>query len=357
MTPVDAFLRSVRTAFRPADDGSEWIWAGVAICVLLAILLGRIRARHQRARAAKGTFARLLADRKIPAADGRAIARLAERIGVAPVLVATHVDVFERATAAALAGHAPTLGPAGTPTAAPPDSSPEDVFAGVGRLRRALGFHMLAEHFPLLTTRELGPGVRAELAGTAAQVNEVTEGWFALETGSERLFGPVSVGSRVTVQFTRGHEARYAAHCPVLSTEPARAPRRMVLGHDEHPERIQLRAAVRVSARGTVELRPRTGAEEPIAQGSLIDVSVGGLAMQTSTKVAVGAALHASIDWDGVRFPELPAWVLECKARPRDNYHVRLEFRGLPQNEESRLSAEVARRSARVPEGTGGERG
>jgi len=169
------------------------------------------------------------------------------------------------------------------------------------------------------------------------------------------------------VTFTRVHDARYVARCVVALTDPPRLPTQVIVRHDERPERHQLRATVRVDARGTIELSPRVApaatdahdgrAAAATIHGSLIDISVGGVAMQSPVVVPVGAALHASIDWHGDSYRDLPVWVLSCHARAGAHV-VRLEFRGLPAAEEARLAAAIARQSARadekaLPEGGG----
>lgn len=364
MRPVDEFLRSVRTAFRPDDDatGTGWLWL-LAVVVLLALLLvlGRIRGRRQANRLNADALSNLIAARNLGGADERLIVRMAERVGLAPVLVATQVDAFERATAAELAAASPTVANAPASTLAPSSTMPsgaEGLAAHLGRLRRTLGFHVLPDHLALLTTRQLSSGQRVQIAAVEGMVTEVDEAVFVVEAVAGGAFTAGTAGQTVQVAFARGSEARYLAHCPVIEAQPVRAPQRLTLSHDEKPERLQLRNAVRVAAQGTIELRPRTalavpaGADGPVTRGELVDLSVGGLALSTEVRLPVSAALHASFDWEGGEYRDLPVWVIECVPRLRGRFLARLEFRGLPAIEEARLAAAVARRSAHSHEGT-----
>jgi len=361
MTPVDTFLHSVRGAFSPSPTGEAgWLWAAFGLAVLLAILGQRWWASRARGRAAKTAFARLLAERRLSAADGRLLERLGKLASVTPALVATHLDVFEGATARELATQTPTTA-SGTNEAT--SASPGDVFAHVHRLRRALGFHVVPEHLPVLTTRELVPGTPVEVMGFAGEVIEVNEAWFAVIAAPDTTFVPGAPDKPARLTFTR--DARYAARCLPLSAEPARAPRKLVLRHDEHPERHQLRAAVRVNAPGIVRLSRRAGeaatgngapeqADPYAASGSLVDISIGGLAVAWPGPLSVGASPHVTVEWNAEVYQDLPAVILRCDARPGGRFLVRLEFRGLPAAEEARLAAAVARHSARPEESSGG---
>lgn len=349
MKPVDAFLHSVRTAFRAEDggDGVGWAWAILAVAVVgLGLVVARMRAQRRTRQAGQAAFARLAAEKKLSTADEALIGRLAARVAAAPQVVGTHLDVFERATAA-------LLGAALAPAAGAPV---EGLFAEVGRLRRTLGFHVLPEQFPLLTTRELVSGVRVDVGGVAAMVGEVNEAWFDVECSAEGVFS-ASVDQTVRVAFVRGGEARYVARCAVAAGIPAHAPRQLILRHDERPERTQKRNAVRVTVRGEIHLRPRpveAGAseearDEGVTHGELVDLSIGGMAIAVESKLAVGTALRASFDWEGSTYADLPVVVLQCEARSRNVHVARLQFRGLGVADENRLAAAIARRSAHAP--------
>jgi len=320
----------------------------------LLLVLGRVRGRRQTRRLSAAALAKVVAARNLGGADERLIVRMAERVGLEPVLVATQVEAFEKATAAELADAAPpalgaTTSSTSTTTAASAGS--EEVAAHVGRLRRALGFHVLPEHLALVSTRQLAAGQRVQIGRVEGMVTDVNEASFLVEAVADRLF---SAGAEtVRVAFARGSEARYFASCPVAEAQPVRAPRRLTLRHDEQPERLQLRNAVRVAAQGPIELRPRIAVasasgsgDHPLTRGELVDLSVGGLALSTEVRLPVGAALHASFEWEGGEYRDLPAWVIECLPRSRGLYLARLEFRALPAIEEARLAAAIAHRSA-----------
>lgn len=358
MKPVDAFLHSVRTAFRAEDgaDGAVWAWAVLAVSVLAAVLIiTRMRAQRQARRAGEAAFARLAADKNLTATDQALIQRLAARAAAEPLVVGTHLDVFERATAA-------LLGAAAAPAAGAPV---EGLFAEVARLRRTLGFHVLPEQFPLLSTRELVSGVRVDVGGVAGMVGEVNEAWFDVECSAEAVFS-AAVDQTVRVAFVRGGEARYVARCAVAAAIPAHAPRQLFLRHDERPERTQKRNAVRVTVRGEIHLRARPAEASPtegmrdegVTHGELVDLSIGGMAIAVESKLAVGTSLRASFDWEGNAYADLPVVVLQCEARSRNVHIARLQFRGLGVADENRLAAAIARRSAHAsPAGDGNGEG
>lgn len=362
MKPVDSFLRSVRLAFRPEEDsgGWGWLWALLVIALLGALLvMGRLRGRRRARRSEDAAFVRWLGEKGLSPGDEELLRRLADRAGVAPLLVGTHIEVFQRATAAELA------------TVAAPDvhAAPEGIFAQVARLRRGLGFHVLPEQVPLLSTREFASGARVSVDGVEGMVGEVNEAWFDVEVVADGVFAVRGVDEVVRLSFVRGGEARYTARCRVAALTPARGPRRLILRHDEAPDRVQKRNAVRVAVRGAVELRPRVvdassteaadgHGHEPIFHGELLDLSIGGLAMLSDTKLAVGVRVRASFDWEGGAYRELPALVLGCTPHLRGRHLMRLAFRALPASEENRLAAAIARRTAHGPapredEGTG----
>jgi hypothetical protein len=376
MRPVDSFLRSVRDAFRPSDESPAWLWIFAAFCVSAAITLVLVR-RYRRRRTDERAFARFLVERRISGSLVDLITRLAGRAGVAPRSVATQIEIFERATALELRGQAPS-----------PNSGDAGSYAEVRALRRALGFERLAGHFALLTTRELGDGQIVEVAGTAATVAEVNEACFVVTAPSSRSFPVGPNGSRVRVTLIHGQEARYEARCALLSRQTGESTQKVILAHDEQPTRIQLRKSVRVTVRGPVRLNP-LGAAAPnanegtarearpdavsdehastnpmanvgenggstsdsgatkVGSGSLVDISVGGAALDADIHVPVGSLVQLSFELDGVDYRDLLAFVLECRPRGRTTHHWRLEFRNLPQAHEHQLASSVARHSAK----------
>jgi hypothetical protein len=341
MRPVDIFFRSLRESFRPANDALALTFGVIALCVLLGVGLvwwGRHRRRRDRRRA----FARLLVAKHLSPASVALVDRLARRARVDPMLVATHVDVFERSTADELARHVPSA-----------NNGDEGVFAQVRQLRHALEFHELAEHFPLLTTRELRIAMRVEVGGISGKVAAVNEACFVVEVPLLAAPPREKLGARVPLTLAHGHEARYAASCALLAREAAPEARMLSLGHDERPARIQLRAAVRIAMSGVVELRypaPPSlpgGPTEMRATGTLQDVSVGGIALDTRDKIGVGSEVRASFDIDGTPCRDFAAWVLQCEPRSRGAFHLRLQFRDLSPSDENAVAAAVARHTAK----------
>ncbi|MES1205284.1 MAG: PilZ domain-containing protein [Pseudomonadota bacterium] len=367
MAPVDTFFRSVRDAFRPGDDTPAWIWIATGACAA-AVIVAALIARYQRRQAAENAFARFLAGRKVSPAQAALIARLSHRADTTPQLFATHIDVFERATALELARHTPSL-----------INGNKGVFEELILLRRALGFEGIAGHFALLTTRELSAGQGVEVAGARATVAEVTEAYFTAVAPAETPFPVGPPGSRVRVTLVRDQEARYETRCALLALQPGQDTQRLVFAHDEHPTRIQLRKAVRVTVRGPVHVNPVSGAggraggganpaadtatldpdlrveaspdggapgEEALGEGALLDISVGGAAVDASIHVPVGSLVRLTFQLDGTAYHDLLAFVLECRAGARQRHHMRLEFRNLAQTDERQLAASVAHYSA-----------
>lgn len=348
MTPVDSFLHSVRGAFTPSYD-TTWIWAVVLSAAATVIVLGRWRARRLRGRAGAAEFAAFVGDKRLSGEQTRLLTKLAGGIGAPPLAVGSALDLFERATALALGAETPT-GASGIPRLE--RDGADDVFTRVHALRRALGFHVVPDHLPLSTTRELVPGTHVAVGAAGGEVMEVNEAWFGVLASLDTTFGASAPGTVLRITFTR--DARYIARCPLLVADPPHAPRKLLFRHDEKPERHQLRAAVRVNAQGAVQLVPHPGPAQPADGDSapvlaeLIDISVGGLAATASRAVRAGSAVHVALTWDGEFYRELPAAVLRCDAKPGGRFLVRLEFRGLPAPEESRLAAAIARHSART---------
>ena len=356
MTPVDSFLHSVRGAFTPSYD-TVWVWAALLSVVVTVIVLGRWHARRLRGRAGAAAFAAFVTEKRLSGEQTRMLVKLGAGIGVSALAVGQALDLFERATAQALGAETPT---AGSGVRRKEHDGADDVYTRLNALRRALGFNVVPDHLPLSTTRELVPGTHVAVAGAGGEVMEVNEAWFGVLAGPDTTFPAGAPGATLRMTFTR--DARYVARCTVLSVDPPHAPRKLLLRHDERPERHQLRAAVRVNAQGSVQLLPWPMAtptnDEPAPDAGvpadLIDISVGGLAAIAARSVRPGTSVHVAITWDGEFYRDLPAAVLRCDEKLAGRFVVRLEFRGLPAPEEGRLAAAIARHSARVNTERGG---
>lgn len=373
MRPVDSFLRSVRDAFQPSEATSVWVWVVMVVGVLSG-LGAVVMMRRRQQEAERQAFARLLAERQISRGEAQLIDRVAALAGVAPRLVATQIEVFEKATALELRGHAPPTAGVG-----------EGIFAQVAAVREKLGFQQLAGNFALLTTRELSAGQAVKVAGVEGSVLEVNEAFYSVGVAVSVTTGVAAkpsltmgaIGTLVRVTFAHGHEARYETRCALLARhQPDAFTHKLVFGHDEQPNRIQLRRSVRVTVRGPVHLhglpveQPAAVVGDPAApepvladkptglgdddarsekegNGALLDISVGGAALETTAQVPVGSLVRLSFALDGSTYHDLLAHVLECAPRPRGTHHMRLEFRNLPQADEHHLAASVARYSAK----------
>jgi len=346
MNPVDSFLSSVREAFRPSEDGPQQALyvLGVGISSgLIVLLIRRIRARRRKQRA----YVQYLSARGISPNAAGLLTTLGKRIDLPASVVASNVDAFERATAAELAKY-PLPGAEVT----------GGIFAEVASLRRALGFHALPIHAPLLTTRELSSGDSIEIDGLRASIVEVNEAYLRVNcevagTEGRRLFP----GARVPVSLTHGREARYLAECRVLSREEDAGGLQVRLAHDERPTRLQLRDAVRVPLTGVVHLRshilnaidePSDEVGDAVTECELLDLSLGGLAVQSQSRLAVGGVVHVGFESDGAVFEDLAAVVLECEPQAKGAFRLRFEFHRLASGDEQKLSALITRLSART---------
>jgi hypothetical protein len=342
--PFDTFARSLRDSFGLREDLAGWIPIAIAVGVLVAVLWG-VYQRRRRRRANQAGFARLAATRGLAPGDVQLLVRMAGQARVDVMHMATQVEVFERGTAPEVALHVPTL-----------TVQEGSVLAGIRHLRRALGFETLPEHFPLHTTRELLPEVKVEVGRTAAMVVEVTEAFFAVR-GQQPT--SLAVGAQVSINVVHAPEARYQASCTLLGQD-AVDNRKLYFSHDESPSRIQQRGAVRVLARGPVELKraPKSAAQGGSAHAAavaisaeLCDISTGGLAVEAMTPLETGASLLVSFQFRREQYHDLPAILLGCHPLPSGRQRLRLKLHDVAPSDEQRLAAAVVRHSAK-PTGT-----
>jgi hypothetical protein len=122
------------------------------------------------------------------------------------------------------------------------------------------------------------------------------------------------------------------------------------LAHDEHPSREQLRDFVRVPILGAVFLRLTDLGRglDPAISGSVLDVSIGGMALETQEALRVEVPILCSFRFDGHDFRDVPATVLDCQARG-EGFRARLKFGRVPGDDERRLATIVTRHSVRPP--------
>ena len=341
MKPVDSFFLGLREAFRP-DDSSGGGLLAVLVLLLAAALAWLVRRRWRRARARTEDLRRFIAQHHLTVDDVQMLEALAALAGETPLEVGTRLEVFERATAAALQEQRPTLA-----------VRENDVFARTRRLRQAFGFAELPTHFPLLTTRELVAGATVEIGGVPAKVVEVNEAFWSVapRTGARTGAGAVFEASVV-----RAHDARYLLTCRVLDARFVDGQQRLALAHDESPVREQLREFVRVGARGGVWFRPAAKPGVPVVEttGTLVDVSLGGLAARIAAPLSAATVGTVAFALAEQRHQGIEATVLDCRrvegevtAGDAGPFLLRLRFRKFPAGEEQRLAAAINLHTAR----------
>jgi len=326
--PVLPFFESLGRAFAPKVALARGVELGLAalVALLLALYFSRpLRRRWERAR----RFRRLMRERGLSASERREVAAMAREGATEPLAVLERREEFERATARALrrstAGEMPSL---------------------VRRLRRAFSFDRVPPSAALLSSRELEPGALLLLGALPARVTAVTEEVLAAATSQEPALRP---GDLATVALSRGRDARYRLRCLVRSVEQA-APEGFIvqLEHDEAPERIQARAAVRVPVHGGVgltRLGPGGAPVEPAAAllAELLDLSGGGALVSSHGRIARGERYLLSFGAAGARFENLRAEVLRTDEGPGGTCRAHLAFRGLDGALRDRLVGAVTR--------------
>jgi hypothetical protein len=378
MTPVDEFLGSVREVFAENRAG-DWTRAGLVLAAAVAFSInvgwwfGR---RRRRLAAARRVEALAAAAGGLSATDRAFLARIARDAGQPLPEVMSTLVVFELATARALAIQPPSFRPAAG-----------SVYEQVQLLRKALGFSPLPAHHWLLSTRELSSGEPVTLGGLTGHIVEVNEATFAVDFPAH---APVSVGGGAALGIIRIDDSRYLCRVRVLAVETASSGTgacRAFFSHDEHPERHQNRAHVRVRVAGPVMVQvaepakmaaeapptvraagaPQSSPQVTIEPGSaaaaggltgtLVDVSAGGLAVdlpaETMPLPAIGSHVRCSFALgDGPRFESLTALVLGVETVPGTGIrHLRASFVALTDAERDRLAAAVAQHLRTPPLG------
>jgi hypothetical protein len=324
---METFFQSVARAFSGNREALPRVELAILVLLALAVLLQGVSAvRGLLAR--RSRFHQLLAARGLAPADVRFAADLAARAAVEPLQLVTRLDVFERATAQALA-----------PGAADADAAA----APIRRLRHALGYDRLPAHTPLLSTRELPPGTALDVASQHGTIAEVDEAGFTVEV---REPPALPAGRQVALTLTHAREARYALGCRLGSVHPQPGGGwHLRFEHDEHPARQQQREYVRVPIDAPVTLRPVTRWQPGLpslageVQARLLDLSGGGAQATSRVPLPVGALLHAGLEVGGTRFDGLRAVVLSCEAGDGGLHRLHLEFTGRPGAERERLVA------------------
>lgn len=337
----DALFRSLGGAFR--DNASH---AHEAVVVLEALVVAAVLAalawpsikRRRDARAEAEAFAHLARERGLDADDVALLTELAAHGESTPYLAAKHLDVFERAVAAELKGRAPTTA-----------VREGDIFSSTHRLRQRLGFDTHDRYQAILSTRELTVGLPVAVSGMRTEVAEVTEAFFALVVPRRP---EVAAGVKLALDIVHQDEAKYYVACALLAAEPRAEGWRLVFEHDDNPARTQRRRFVRVHVDGpaTVHYGGEHGARgRPPAtvRGTLIDVSVGGVAMRVDERVERGAYARAEFSLGAHEFHDVEATVLGCEGPPEGPFRLRLEFVRVTPDNLQKFGAAIAHASGR----------
>jgi hypothetical protein len=348
MKPVDSFFGGLRGAFQP-DEHAGLLLLIVSVLLLAAAVAVLVRTRWRRARAASVGLRKLIADRRLSIDDVETLEALAAAAGEPTLLLGTRLESFERASAGVLERQPVTL--------VVRDS---DIHARTRRLRQALGFSGLPDHFPLLTTRELAPGTVMDLMGTPATVMDVNEAFLTVRTPGDVVAGAGALLDGVVI---RAQDARYDLTLRLLSSRPLEAPpesergrppgRILLLAHDEAPTRSQHRGFVRVNARGTVRVRPlasRIGPQPETTEtiiGSLVDLSLGGMAVHIPRALSPGVGVAVTFDFAEQSYRDVEALALDCRPISAEKRLLRLAFRKFPPGDEQRLAAAITVVTAR----------
>ncbi|HEY0706554.1 MAG TPA: PilZ domain-containing protein, partial [Polyangia bacterium] len=255
---------------------------------------------------------------------------LAEGAGVTPLEVATRIEAFERATAIAIRDVPKRL-----------VGEEKEILGRIHLLRRHLGFGNVPEHFALRTTRELTPGLTIELGDTPMPIIAVTEAFFSLHAPQRP---DLKLGSMVDLTLVHGREARYSLRCELLGMEAMPSENavacKLLFGHDESPTRVQRRAFVRVGARGSIALT-RTTPANAVVTGTILDISVGGAAVETDVELQGGEQVLASFTLNSAAFTNVRSSVLDSRPTAAGKHQVRLKFDKLSIPDEDRLAAAV----------------
>ncbi len=305
----------------------------IGILALLGVLLSlHVYGIVQRILRRRSELRRFAEERGLDDDDLRLLAELATLAGCARMPLLTNLGLFERATAQAIGGPWSPFEPGG----------PERLLR-LRAVRHALGFDRLPTHAPLLTTRELAPGIAVDVLGQHAQVFDVSESALSIEMDAPLQ---VATGERLTLNLAHARDARYELRCRVVEQQPGPNDRwNVVLDHDEEPRRVQQREFVRVKTNGPIVLRPLPAWPAPAmpreVRARLVDVSGGGAQVVTRAPLPVGLLSRASFTLGGSARFDVRAVVLASWPDSDGTARSNLEFSGLTDGERDRLVATV----------------
>jgi hypothetical protein len=322
---MDTFFESVARAFEGNRQALPRVQLAILVLLALVVVL-QLAGVVRRLLARRSRFHQLLASRGVSADDRRFARHLAARAAVEPLALVTHLDLFERATAQALAPGAPEAA-----AAAP----------RIRRLRHALGYDRLPAHAPLLSTRELTPGTALDVSARPGTVTEVDELGFTVEV---REPPGLPTGQPAALALTHAREARYALGCRLAGAHPEAGRWHLRFDHDEQPLRQQQREYARVPVDAPVALRPETSWQAlavPVADavGRFVDLSGGGAKAMSPVALPVGSLVKLTFRVGRADFGGLRGVVVSCEPATDGLHRLQLEFTGWPEAERERLVA------------------
>lgn len=327
LVSMETFFESVQRSFFGNREALPQVELAILVLLALAVLL-QLAGVVRRLLARRTRFHQLLATRGLSPDDVKFAAGLASRAAVEPLQLVTHLDVFERSTALALAPGAPGAEQAGP---------------RIRRLRHALGYDRLPAHTPLLSTRELPAGTAIQVAVQPGTIAEVDEAGFTVEVREPPAAPP---GQQVDLALVHAREARYTLGCPLAAAHPQPGGGwHLRFLHDEHPARQQQREYVRVPVTAALELRPLTQWQSGLAalaglvQARLVDLSGGGALASSRGPLPVGTLALASFSVGDAAFEGLRTVVLDCQPGGDGLHRLHLEFTGRMGAERERLVA------------------
>ena len=318
-----------------------WGLALIFVAPLLPMVWHAVEASRRRRRAA-ARFHDRARDKGLSPDQGRLLLRLARRQrAIEPVEVLRSAARFDRCV------HG---------NGRPVDRGTADELT---RIRATLGFDRLLPGDHLRTTRQLARGDRL-LLRRAGENAEPDAPWVVEEQDDSALiatplladadggFDVWQAGHWVEAEFQPGRERTYGFVTEVLATEAAR--RRLLLRHTLRVERVQHRSFFRLSTQFPVVLLvgEGTGPVDPEAatrlQGTVLDISGGGLCVRVPEAAAVGTCLTVDPGFAG----PFPLAGVGCRVVAaldgREEVYLRLRFVELPRGVESGIVRGIQRR-------------
>ena len=330
--PSNPYILSLADAFSRYREQAVIIEI-LLVLLVLALVTTQVVYLVRRTRALRLDALVLAEQRGLNPLEQQLVLALARKADVPPMEFLTHLDVFEAVTRDALEqpDHYPI------PSLAIPDV--------LRRIRHALHFDRLPTHAPLLTSRELSPGLAIDVNGVSGKIIDVTESSFEVELPEPPT---VRTGDEVRVRFSRSRDARYELSCRVdeiFAVTDETGPG-LVLRHDEAPRRQQMRRHVRVAVAVPVAMHavswPGVAMAPRHFSGELRDISAGGALVVSRASLPPGVILKLSFTLDEEAFSLLAVNLSSRQSTEENKFH--LEFTGMSKPDRDRLLAIVGRR-------------